>query len=133
MYCSSRAACTAAWLELSLHCLLWAAGSYMRVSCFPVFQMVDKNRKGVSRSWSRALNNKKKKKISMMKRARRETLRRVGRLAKDFPHPIFSACARSVRNNTNLFTRLSNAGYWRVAISRNPYREEEVHQVGHNV
>lgn len=40
------------------------------------------------------------------------------------------------RNNTNLFTRVGNAGYWRVEISRK-YTERKktgkLHQVGHDV
>lgn len=86
----------------------------MRVSCFPVFEMVESNHKGVSRSWSLALNE------SLLEKRLNDNLRSAA--AKYLGTP-FSLCAPEVssahRNNTNLFTRLGNVGYWRVEISRN--------------
>lgn len=40
------------------------------------------------------------------------------------------------RNNTNLFTRLGNVGYWRAEISKNHTERKKrgkLHQVGHGV
>lgn len=47
-------------------------------------------------------------------------------------HQKLSTC----RNNTNLFTRLDDVGYWRVEISRNHTKRKktgELHQVGHDL
>lgn len=89
---------TAALFEILVHGLLWAADSCMRVSCFPVFEKVESNRKGVFRSWSRALNENCLKKGSNKNSA-------LG-YCKIFRHPIFSLCARSVKRTEITLTSL---------------------------
>lgn len=93
---------------------------------FPVFVMVETEQKGVSRLWSLTLLKISSKRVELF----------VLLLSRILP-PYF-LCAPKVsstcRNNTNLFTRLDNAWYWRVEISRNHTerkRTGKLHQVGH--
>lgn len=53
-----------------------------------------------------------------------------------FSPPSAPEVSNTHRNNTNLFTRLGNVGYWRAEISRNHTerkKRDKLHQVGHDV
>lgn len=69
----------------------------MWVSCFPVFEMVESNRKGVSRSWSEPSTK------IVLKRLNENS---AFGYCKIFQHPIFSVCARSVKRTEITLTSL---------------------------
>lgn len=100
------------------------------VECgFPVFVKVEIEQKGVSRLWSLTLSKISSKRVDLSVCSLIEL--RVATLFFCAPE-VSSTC----RNNTNLFTRLGNAGYWRVKISRNHTERKKtgkLYQVGHDV
>lgn len=103
------------------------------VACgFPVFVMLETEQKGVSRLWSLTHSEISRKRVNL------NVLSFGCILPPSFF--FFLCCAPKVsstcRNNTNLFTRLGNAEYWRVEISRNHTERKKtgkLHQVGHDV
>lgn len=104
------------------------------VACgFPVFVMLETEQKGVSRLWSSTLSEISPKRVNL-------NVLLLGCILPPWFFFFSFCCAPKVsgtcRNNTNLFTRLSNAEYWRVEISRNHTEgktTDKLHQVGHDV